>query len=66
MWLSRARFTIRWMMARIAVLAFTFLVIPHLKSWADLGAVIVMLTAYAGIEVALRPDPGPSEQGSNL
>jgi hypothetical protein len=62
----RARFTIRWVMVRVAVLAFPFLVLPHLKSWEDWGAVVVLLATYAGIEVAIRPDLGPSEQGSDL
>jgi hypothetical protein len=64
--LHRARFTIRWIMVRIAVLAFPFLVLPHVKSWADYGAVLVLLATYAGIEVALRPDPGPPERGDDL
>jgi hypothetical protein len=62
----RVRFTIRWVMVRIAVLAFPFLVLPHLRSWEDWGAVVVLLATYAGIEVAIRPDLGTSEQGYEL
>jgi hypothetical protein len=60
------RFTIRWIMVRIAVLAFPFLVIPHLKSWEDWGAVVVLPAAYAGIEVAIRRDLGASEREYDL
>ncbi len=62
----RVRFTIRWIMARIAVLAFPFLILPHLKSWEDLGTVFVLLATYAGIEVAIRPYPGTSEREYDL
>jgi hypothetical protein len=62
----RVRITVRWIMARIAILAFPFLVLPHLKSWEDWGAVVVLLATYAGIEVALRTNPGASEQGYDL
>jgi hypothetical protein len=47
-------------------LAFPFLVLPHLKSWEDWGAVVVLLVTYAAIEVAIRPDLGASEQGYDL
>jgi hypothetical protein len=57
------RFTIRWIMVRIAVVAFPFLILPHVKSWGDWGAVVVLLVTYAGIEVAIRPAPGMSERG---
>jgi hypothetical protein len=53
-------------MVRIAVLAFPFLVLAHLKSWEDWGAVVVFLATYAGIEVAIRPDLGASEQAYDL
>jgi hypothetical protein len=50
-------------MVRIAVVAFPFLILPHVKSWGDWGAVVVLLVTYAGIEVAIRPAPGMSERG---
>jgi hypothetical protein len=54
-------------MLRIAVLAFPFLVLSHLKSWEEGGGVVVvLLAAYVGIEVALRPDPGAPEEGCDL
>jgi hypothetical protein len=58
--------TIGWAMVRIAVLAFPFLVLPHVKSWEDCGPVVVLLATYAGIEVAIRPDRGTAEQGYDL
>jgi hypothetical protein len=62
----RVRFTIRWIMLRVAILAFPFLILPHVRSWTDLGAVIVLLVTYAGIEVAIRPGLGTSEQERDL
>jgi hypothetical protein len=51
----RLRFTMRWFMARVAVLAFPFLILPHVSSWFDWGPLIVLLATYIGMEVALRP-----------
>jgi hypothetical protein len=62
----RVRFTIRWVMVRIAVLAVPFLVLPHIKSWEDWGAVVVLLATYAGLEVAIRPGFGASQLGEDL
>ncbi len=62
----RARVTIGWVMVRIAVLAFPFLVLPHVQSWNDWGAVVVMIPTYAGIEAALRPDHETSERTEDL
>jgi hypothetical protein len=53
-------------MVRIAVLAFPFLVLPHVQSWNDWGAVVVMIPTYAGIEAALRPDHETSERTEDL
>jgi hypothetical protein len=50
----RLRFTIRWMMGRIAVAAFPFVALAHVRSW-DAGTLIVLLATYVGMEVALRP-----------
>jgi hypothetical protein len=60
------QFTVRWFMVRVAVMAFPFIILPHLKSWGDWGAVVVLLAAYAGIEVAIRPGLGGSEQKYDL
>jgi hypothetical protein len=60
------RFTIRWIVVTIAVLAFPFVILPHLKSWEDWGAVVVLPAAYAGIEVAIRRNLGASEQEYSL
>jgi hypothetical protein len=49
------RFTVRWFMARVVVLAFPFLILPHVRSWSDWGPLIVLIATYAGMEVALRP-----------
>jgi hypothetical protein len=53
-------------MVRIAVLGFPFLVLAHIKSWEDWGAVMVLLATYAGIEVAIRQGLGASEEGYDL
>lgn len=53
-------------MLRIAILAFPFLVLQHIRSWTDFGAVVVLLATYAGIEVAIRPGLGTSEEGCDL
>ena len=60
------RFTIRWIMVRIAVLSFPFLILQHIKSFWDWGAVVVLLVTYAGIEVAIRPIPATPEHGCDL
>ena len=49
------RFTMSWFMARIVVLAFPFLILPHVRSWSDWGPLIVLIATYVGMEVALRP-----------
>jgi hypothetical protein len=56
----RFRFTIRWMMGRVAIAAFPFLVLAHVRSW-DMGPLIVLLPTYVGMEVALRPYRDASE-----
>jgi hypothetical protein len=55
------RFTVRWFMARVVVLAFPFLILPHVRSWSDWGHLIVLIATYVGMEVALRP---PRRQGA--
>jgi hypothetical protein len=45
-------------MARVAVMAFPFLILPHVRSFFDLGPLIVLVATYVGIEVALRPYRG--------
>ena len=52
---SRWRFTMRWFMARVVVLAFPFLILPHVGSWSEGGPFIVLVATYAGMEIALRP-----------
>jgi hypothetical protein len=52
---SRLRFTMRWFMARVVVLAFPFLILRHVGSWSDWGPLIVLIATYVGMEVALRP-----------
>jgi hypothetical protein len=53
-------------MLRIAILAVLFLGLPYLNSWDDWGGVLVLLSAYAAVKVALRPEPEASEQGVDL
>jgi hypothetical protein len=64
--LPRVQFTIRWIMVRIAILAFPCLVLANLKCWEGWGGAVVVLVAIYAIEVAFRPDPGASEQGYDL
>ncbi len=41
------RFTMRWFMARVVVLAFPFLILPHVRSWSDWGPLIVLVPKQA-------------------
>jgi hypothetical protein len=60
------RFTVRWFMARVVVLAVPFLILPHLRSWSDWGPLIVLIATYVGMEVALRPSPQAAGRESDL
>jgi hypothetical protein len=42
-------------MARVAVMAFPFLILAHVRSPSEIGPLIVLIVTYFGIEVALRP-----------
>ncbi len=62
----RLRFTMRCFMARVVVLAFPFLILPHVRSWSDTGPLIVLVATYVGMEVALRPYRGASGRECEL